>query len=77
MKIRGLNTCSRWPATPGAHWQSVREKNLVSGQRQISEKEIQEGDGGYALKATGEDYYFTGKNSTLSPENTYLWDDIV
>ena len=40
-------------------------------------RKIDEHDEIYELRETGEDYYFTGKNSTLSPDNTYLWDAIV
>jgi hypothetical protein len=38
---------------------------------------IDEHEEKYELRETGEEYDFSGKNSTLSLENSYLWDDNV
>jgi putative transposase len=65
---------SRWSESV-----AVGSKTFVEQTRQqlgyrAKGRKMYEDEETYTLRETGEDYYFSGKNSTLSPENTYCWD---
>jgi putative transposase len=68
---------SRWTESVAVGSKAFIEQTKEQLGLRAKGRKIQENDDACALRETGSEYDFAGKNSTLRSENTYSWNDTL
>jgi putative transposase len=66
---------SKWSESIAVGSKTFIEQTKEQLQSRAKGRKIEEHEEAYELREDGDSYDFIGKNSTLSPENGYFWDE--